>query len=204
MALTFSDLKTELSDRGFSDLSDTRRGVYINSARAELNRYLWPWRESSVTGTAPLSIPTLGQIEAVTNETRDYRLEAAQFSDLLDSFGDLSTSGSPTYYYRASPSGTPAIATYPTSATDVIGVQFWAIEADLSASGDTPDCPSEMHYLIVDLAVRRASRDVGDHAGAEAIDTEVQRQIGALLDTYPCGVADDPGHYIRRGYGSNG
>jgi hypothetical protein len=193
--MDFSDLKTELADRGFSDLSDTRRGVYVNAARNELDRmHLWAWREASVTGTAPLSIPTLGEIEAVTNETLDYRLQAVQFSDLLDWYGDLSTSGSPACYYRASPSGTPAIATYPTN-SDTIGVQFWSVEADLSAAGDEPRCPDEMHLLIVELAIRKVAKDPERKAMAQE---EIDRQVPYFLSRYPTGTADDSGHVVRR------
>lgn len=191
--MDFSDLKTELADRGFSDLTDPRAGVYINNALAELNRLaLWPWLEDSVTGTSPLSIPTLGQIEAVTNESADYRILPADFNNLLSAYGDLSTSGSPTWYYRASPSGTPAVGTYPSN-SDTIGVQFWKTTATLSADGDVPEAPEDVHYLIVDLAVRRASRDSGDHAGAEAIQGEIDRQLDGLFFQYPPGIADSSG-----------
>jgi hypothetical protein len=195
--MTFDELKTELADRGFSDLSDTRLGRYINYARAELDRmYLWPWRESFATSTAPMTITDLGPIEAVTNESRDFRLPAAQFRDLIDWNGDLSTSGIPECYYVAWPSGAPVVATFPTN-TDTIGVQYWKVTTDLAGDGDEPESPDEAHYLIVDLAVRRASRDVGDHEGAEAIQSEIDRQINDLLIQYPMGVADFPGHIVQ-------
>jgi hypothetical protein len=194
--MTFAELKTELSDRGFSDLSDARLGRYINYARAELDRmYLWPWREKSGTGTAPITISDLGVIEAVTNESQDYRLPQRQYRDLLDQHGDLSTSGTPECYYVGWPSGVPVVGTYPTN-TDTIGVQYWKVTADLTGSQE-PDSPDEAHYLIVDLAVRRASRDVGDHEGAEAIQSEIDRQINDLLIQYPTGIADNPGHIVQ-------
>jgi hypothetical protein len=197
--MDYSTLKTELLVRGFSDLGDTRAGRYINAARAELDRmHLWPWREKSVTGIAPVSVTDLGTIEAVTNETLDYRLQAAQFRNLLDWYGDLSTTGTPGCYYLASPSGTPVVATYPTG-SDTIGVQYWKVTADLSSAGDEPDSPSEAHYLIVDLAVRRAYRDKHQHQEAEAIQSEIDRQLAALLDQYPPGVGDHQGHIILPG-----
>jgi hypothetical protein len=197
--MDFAELKAELIARGFSDLSTTRQGVYINAANQELDRMaLWPWREESVSGPSPLAIADLGPIEAVINMTQsDYPLEGRQFRDLLDWYGDLAVVGSPWCYYVAWPTGTPAIATFPTS-SDTIGVQYWKVPPVLTGTA-SPASPVDAHYLIVDLAVRRASRDVGDHEGAEAIQGEIDRQLEALLFQYQPGVADDPGHYIVPG-----
>lgn len=194
--MLFSELKTALAARGFDDYSDTTLGERINSARAELDRmYLWPWREASVTGTAPASVSDLGQIEAVTNETRDYRLVGRQFADLIDAYGDLSTTGTPIYYYRAYVSNSPVVATYPVS-TDTIGVQYWKVTVDLVDAGDEPASPSECHSLIVDLAAARGWRDKDNHELAAAIQADVSRQIEALLFQYAPGVADDRGEII--------
>lgn len=193
--MDFSELVDELQARGFSDLTDARAGVYINNARAELDRmYLWPWRETSITGTAPISIADLAVIEAVTNETLDYRLPAVQFRDALDMWGDLSITGTPSVYYTASPLGVPAVATYPTG-TDTIGVQYWKVTVDLTGTQD-PASPSEAHYLIVDMAVQRAYRDKHNHEAANALQAEIDRQLDALLFQYSPGVADDSGHII--------
>lgn len=193
MALTFEALKTELGDRGFSDLSDSRRGYYINAARAELDRmHLWPWREASGTGTAPLTVSDLGVIEAVTNETQDYALTRREYRDLVNQYGDISTSGTPSFYYVGWPSGAPVVATYPTS-SDTIGVQYWKVTADLADPSDEPDSPDDAHYLIVDLAVRRAYRDVDNHEGADAVQEEIDRQLNDLLVQYPPGFMDDQG-----------
>jgi len=194
--MTFAELVQELKDRGFSDLTDTRAKRYINAARAELDRmYLWPWREQSVTGTAPIEITDLATIEAVTNETGDYRLRPSQYAALLDAYGDVSTAGTPLYYYRASPAGVPTIATYPTN-DDTLGVQYWKVTEDLVADGDEPESPTEAHYLIVDLAVRRAARDVRDHQGAEAIQSEIDRQLDALWNQYMPGIPDETSVYV--------
>jgi predicted trehalose synthase len=158
--------------------------------------HLWPWREKSVTGTAPVSITDLGVIEAVTNESQDYRLQQAQFRDLLDAHGDLTTSGSPECYYIGWPSGSPVVATYPSNA-DTIGVQYWKVTADLSGSSDTPASPTETHYLIVDLAVRRAALNAGDHDGAAAVQQQIDRQVGDLMEQYPPGVGDFQGHIVQ-------
>lgn len=194
--MDFTALKQELSDRGFAHLSDTRRGTYINAARAELDRmYLWPWREASATGTAPLTISDLAAVESVINTSQSNAvLTPIDFRTLQEAFGDLSVAGTPTYYYTARPSS-PEVAVYPTSSTDVIGVQYWKVTPDLSAGSDTPASPSEAHYTIVDLAVRRAYRDSDNHTEAEAIQSEIDRAIGQLLLQYPPGIADHSGVY---------
>lgn len=192
--MDFTALKAELAARGFDYLSSTRQGYYINAARAELDRmYLWPWREASTTGTAPLTISDLAAVEAVVNTSQSNQvLTPIDYRTLTERFNDLSTAGLPTYYYTARPSS-PEVAVYPTSTTDTIGVQYWRVTSDLSSGSDTPASPSEAHYTIVDLAVRRAYRDSDNHAEAEAIQSEIDRAIGQLLIQYPPGIADHSG-----------
>lgn len=197
MGLTFTNLKTELSDRGFSDLSDTRLGRYINAARADLDRmYLWPWREKSVTGTAPVTVSDLAVVEAVTNETQDYQLEVRQWRELQQQHGDLSAVGDPEFYYTSRPAGSLVVATYRTN-SDTIGIQYWKTTADLSGASDEPDSPDEAHLLIVDIAQKRAlGREVGNWEGAAAMQPEIERQIDELLQNYPPGVADGQGYHV--------
>ena len=196
--MDFSELKHELAERGNADLTHTRMGRYINAARAELDRmYLWPWRENSAEGTAPMIVTDLARVEAVINQSQsDQRLRPAQYKDLLDAYGDLTTAGTPMYYYISRPLSDPVIATYPTSDTDTIGVQYWKVTADLVNSTDEPESPAEAHYLIVDLAVRRASRDIRDHQGAEAIQSEIDRQLDALWNQYMPGIPDETSVYV--------
>lgn len=191
--MDFADLKTELSDRGFSYLDATRLGRYVNNARAELDRmYLWPWREAFVTGLAPLTVSDLGTVEAVMNTSQSsVPLDKRDYRHLLELYGDLSTAGSPSYYYLARPTSAE-VATYPISATDLIGVQYWKVTTDLVDATDTPASPTEAHYTIVDIAVRRAYRDSENHTEAEAIQSEIDRAISSLVLAYPPGIADGP------------
>ena len=114
--MTFLELYTELSDRGFNHLSTTRLKAIINRARSRLDgSHTWTYLEDAGQGTAPLSIPTLGIVEVVSNETQNYVLENVGYADLAEWGCDLSLTGSPRYWYRATPAGDPVIATYPTS-----------------------------------------------------------------------------------------
>lgn len=189
--MTHDELVTELQARSLSELTDARASRYINNAMRELDRkFLWPWREQSVTGTAPIQIADLAVVEAVIDVSQsDRRMVPRQYKDLLDWYGDLSTAGTPMYYYRASPSGVQTIATYPTS-SDTIGVQYWKVTAEITGSQE-PESPDEAHELIVDLAQRRALRDLRDHEGAEAMQSEIDRQIDDLWTQYQPGIADE-------------
>lgn len=180
--MNFSQLKQELADRGFTMLSDTRRGQFINRAVQRLDSmYRWPYREASGVGVAPLSISNLGQVETVTNQTQnDYPLYESSFTDLTNWYGDLSTTGTPYYWYRAYVSGNPVIATYPTN-TDSIGVQFWKISPTLTGT-DNPISPERYHLLYVELAVQMAYRDRDNHAAAESLQLELNRQVFEMVE----------------------
>ena len=186
--MTFAEMKQELSDRGFANqVTPTRLGYLINRARARLDAmYLWPYREDSAQGTAPLSIPTLGRVQAVTNETQGYVLEESSYDDILDIVGtDLTGTGSPALWYLSTPAGTPVVNTYPVG-SDTIGVQFFKTTSDLSADGDVPACPSRYALLIVDLAQQQAERDRSNYGAAQAIQVDIDRQIQEMvLDLLP-------------------
>lgn len=195
--MNLAAMQAELTARGFDYLSPTRQTTYINAARAEFDRmYLWPWREKLVTGTAPLTVADLGTISAVVNNSNaSYPLAKADYRTLLDSFADLSVSGTPSFYYIAWPSGSPQVTTYPTNA-NTIGVQYWRVTPDLVNGTDTPVSPSECHYTILDLAVRRAYRDADDHGNAGALQGEIDQAIQQFLVAYPPGIQDGPDAYV--------
>ena len=177
---TFLELATELSDRGFDALSLARRKAIVNSAVSEVDlAYPWSYREDSGTGTAPLSIPTLGEIEAVTDETDDRPLKVFTYRNLLDWFGDLSTTGDALYAYRADPVGVPTVATYPVT-THTIGVQFWRVPAALSADADTPAAPARFHMSVyMAVACRMAAVETGgDPSGWQS---EADRGLMAMM-----------------------
>lgn len=176
--MDFTALKTELSDRGFARLSDTQRGVLINRARAELDELeTWPYREASVTGTPPLAISDLGEVDTVFDQSTSVSrsLVRRSYAELVNDYEDLSLTGFSEYWYKATPAGVPTVAAYPVSSS--IGVQYWKVTADLSAGADTPASPARFHGLIVLIAERMALASKGDRAGAEAVQVEVDRWV---------------------------
>lgn len=180
--MDFVELKQELADRGFSYLSDARLGKFINRAKDRLDgMYRWPYRDTIASGTAPLTIADLGHVETVTNTTQgSYPLQEASHIDLIGWFGDLTTTGTPCYWYRTNLAATLKIATYPVS-TDTISVQYWARTPELDST-DTPLSPDTYHMLIVDLAVQLAYRDTDNHASAEALWGEINRQVIEMIE----------------------
>jgi hypothetical protein len=183
VTVDFSELKAALVARGFNRLTSALQGEYVNAAVTEVDGlYPWPYREDSTAGIAPLSIPTLGEIEAVTDETRQVALEVVQYRNLLDWFGDLSVTGDPQYAYVAWPGGVPAVATFPVT-SNTVGVQFWQAPTTLSLDADEPLAPARFHYVYVAVACRMAAADSGGDPArfAGEADRGVQGMMLALL-----------------------
>lgn len=180
--MDFTALKAELVARGFDYLSTTRQGQFINDAMHELDDlYTWPYRETSSTGAAPLSITTLGIIQQVINSTRNAPLEPRSYQWLIREFGDLSTSGQASYYYVSWTSGGPKVVTYPTN-SDTLAVLHWKIATDLSAGADLPLSPTRYHTIIVDIAVRMALVDADNYSAAAALQTEIERKTARMAN----------------------
>lgn len=179
--MTFAELKTELAARGFDPVTDARRGQMINRARSELDELArWPYREASATGTgSPLIIADLGEVEAVIDMRTKQPLQHVDYQMLLGIYGDLSITGTPECWYRATPAGIPEVATYPVS-TGQIGVQYWRITPDLVNPGDEPAAPERYHGLIVDMAVRRAYQDNDDHANAGFLAQSIAQDVALM------------------------
>lgn len=143
--------------------------------------YRWPYREELASGTSPLAITDLGQIETVNNTTQTYPLCETTRNDIYQWYGTLTLSGNPYYWYRTSEAGVPTVTTYPAN-SDTITVQYWQKTPELVADDDEPLSPSTYHMLIVDLAVQMAYRDSDNHASAEALWGEINRQTLEMIE----------------------
>lgn len=180
--MTFAELKAALQARGFESLSDTDLGRLVNDAASELDELeRWPYREASVTGTAPLAVSDLGEVEAVFNtDGTDTQLVHKDYGTLVWQYDDLSTTGDPVYWYRADPLGVPSIATYPASTSVVIGVQYWKIAAEMGSAGDEPAAPDRFHRVILDIAARMAESDRNNYGAASALQAGIDRRLVAM------------------------
>lgn len=181
----FSELKTALANRGFNhiDGGDTRLGQLINDARQRLDMaYLWPYREQSVTGVAPLAVVDLGTIEAVTDMDLDVQLRPVSYQAALDWFGDLSETGTPQCFYVGTLEQTPVVGVVPASSETTIGVQYWRRPPTLLNDSDTPLAPADYHHLIVDMAAQRAYIDTDNVQTAGALQPFIAEGIQLMVD----------------------
>jgi hypothetical protein len=180
--MNFSELKTELGERGLARLGDTRLGVLVNRAVRELDSMeRWPYREQSVTGTAPLAVSDLGFVDVVFDTTgTDAPIPMRSYGDLVRSYGDLSTTGAaPAYWYLAYPSGVPTVATFPVSSV-TIGVQYYRVTPTLVNASDSPLAPVAYHGLYVDLAEKWALRSKSDYAAAQAVQADFDVSVAGM------------------------
>lgn len=176
-ALTFATLQTELSDRGWARLSATRLGYLINQARADLdNMYLWPYRLTTASGAAPLTITDLGVIEEVVNTAASgAALHFASRRNLLDSFQVLTTTGFPNWFYVDN----GVVRTFPVGGT--LSVRYYKRTPDLTGV-QPPLAPADYHLLIVDMAEQRALRGKGEVATAAALQPYIDSQLARMVD----------------------
>jgi hypothetical protein len=168
------ELKEELAARGFDHLSQQRLGQFVNRARSRLDsRYEWPYRLATTTSIA--TIADMGHVDTVLDSSQTYPLEQATLEEIQSDYFDLTTTGSPTYWYRTS----TGVATYPVT-TDTITVRYWK-RSPLLTETDTPLSPSDYHMLIVDIATVMAERDRGNHRDADELQADIDRQIGEMV-----------------------
>jgi hypothetical protein len=144
-----------------------------------------------------LSVADLGVIEAVTNESQNYPLEPRSYQFLLDTYGDLSTTGTPLFFYVAWPSGDPVVATYPVT-SDTVGVQYWRNGAALSGDSDVPLTPDRYHSIILAIAQRMAENERGNLAAGQGLQVEIDRQVNRMVEQLLGGQQNfGPGEYMR-------
>jgi hypothetical protein len=174
----FTTLKQEFADRGFSRLSASRQGFYVNEGRRRLdNLALWPYRLASASGASPLTITDLGTIEEVANSavTGSPSLDYADRRSLRDSYGDLTITGSPSFFYVDN----GVVRTYPVGGT--LAVRYYKRPPQLSAGADTPLAPVDYHMLYVDYAEDEAHAGKSDWQGASALAQRIQVKTAEMV-----------------------
>ena len=105
----------------------------------------------------------------MTDSTNDVTLLYEDRRVLLDTYGDLVSTGTPNLWFLE---GQTTLKTYPQSSAVTLTVRYLKVPADLSAGSDTIVVPDRYSYLIVDAAVRRAYQDSDNFEAAEAIRNE--------------------------------
>lgn len=161
MAYTFATLLSDVLARGYAQYNDAGpqlamvKRMINDSARDIDGMYQWGYRETTATGTPPMAITDLGQIQAVTNVTGPYTLVPRDRRDLRQEYGDLTTAGTAVFYYIT---GGSTINVYPVQAGLTLTVDYWKTAPDMTADGDLPLMPDRYRRVIVEQTVIKLAR----------------------------------------------
>lgn len=181
-------LRQELSDRGFAYLTTARLNWLINAAHTELNEFeLWPWRYTTASGPAGLYISDLGVISSVVDTDARHALVPRTARDLLNEVTDLSTPGSPVFFY---PSASTIVNTYPVGGT--LSVRYYAATPPLIQDADLPVIPARFIPTIIDIAVRRGYLDDENFPSVQGLQAEIDRQIELMREVFLWDTAGRP------------
>ena len=182
--MNLGTIETEVKARGFSDLSDTRLGYFINRAYHSLcELYNWPFLEATTTGTAPLTVSDLRTVLYVMDTTAGEELYGYDQRTVRERDPKLESTGSPEIFFLT---GTDTINVWPANTDHTLTVRYIEVPADLATDSDTPVLPARYHYLLVDGAVLLAYGDSDSQENRAALqtfyDAEVRKMARALLD----------------------
>jgi hypothetical protein len=183
--MTFAQMLTEFYARGFDYLSldaagQTRAKRMLNESYLELAAaHPWPFLETTVSGTAPLTISNLGDVLYVVDTTNDVRLPLLDVRGVVPDDPDLDDTGSPRGYYL---DGSSTLRVWPASTSASLSVRYIKVPAELSADGDELDVPSRFQGLVVDGAVVRALVDSDNYEAAAALQTLLDARVARMSD----------------------
>ena len=199
MTLTLDDLRAELRAHlgvDSTDLPDASADLLINRSYWEISDK-FPFRAKEATSTVSTVVGT-----------RRYAMpapfEALRFIALEDENGkhfhlerwvrqhyetqyvnDTDTRGQPTNYFREADD----FILYPTpDAVFALTVGFWSIFDDLSDSNTTPELPQVWHEIILDGAIWRGWKRLGNYGKMREIRAG---QVALINSTTPVEVKEE-------------
>lgn len=177
------ELKSRLNGVNQKFLSDSRCNTFINRAYHSIcEAEDWPWLRTTTSGSAPLTISDLRSIFTVVDSTKDAPLTGIDERTLIEHLdADLTTTGTPDYYYRTADS---TLAVYPANTSHTLKVTYLKVPTDLSADADTPVIPARYHIAIVDGAECHARKDNGSYEAVAACEAAFERAIQRMRETY--------------------
>jgi hypothetical protein len=198
--VNLSELRTELSARGFDYVNPTTRlDAWLNRAYLECaEEEAWPWLEASTSGTAPVSVTDLRTVESVINTTQDYKLRPLDRRNITDYDSDLATAGTPSFYYITSGN---TVAVYPANTTDTIEVRYWKVAPELDEDSESPLLPERFHLILVDRAAAFAYVDSDNFEAARSSLELYQDGLNRMRDSLLSQQWDEPDDMIAV-YGS--
>lgn len=192
--MNLGELRTELSDRGFTYLSDARLNRYVNLGYTEVaEQATYPFALAEITGTSPVTVSDLRIVESVEDTTNGRKLVPIDRRSLTDQYNNLASTGAATYWYFT---GQDTIATYPTDSNATLTVRYWKAPAELSFDSDEPIIPERYQYAIVDYAAARAYADNGEADRGFAARLEGDRLVQFMIQSLIDAQDDGPSHIV--------
>jgi hypothetical protein len=171
----------EVRERGFFELPDDRLTVLLNQAKNTFEDfYPWPWLETVVTGTAPLTVNDLKQILYVRDSTNDIELLGLPAQQIIVGDDDIAQTGTPTHWWL---DGEEEINVWPVSAVS-LEVRYIKESPELAATTDIPLIPARYHNSWVDLAVIRAYIDSDRFAAVQGLKQIVDADLTLIAQRY--------------------
>lgn len=197
--MILSAMRTEVQARGFDYVSTARVDAWLNDTYFEIcDAMPWPFLETNVTGTSPLTITDLGKILSVVDSESDQSLSYADRRNVTAEDADLSGVGTPWVWWMEN----NTITVYPGSSTDSVTVRYIKVPVVLTAS-DTPVIPERWHLLIVQGAVAQGYLDIDQYdryqglrqAFKERLDMMISNVMGRNLSGPGLMLVTDPKDY---------
>lgn len=178
---TLTELLTEFYARGYNYLDDGGTGAaratrWANQAVAEITtEELWPFRLTTTSGAAPLTINSLDQVLTVI-DTSNSNLQLHEMTERELTAFDLDMTGQPLWFYRDS----LQIRVWPLSTTATIEVRYWALPTEMTLGTDETMIPKRYMDVIVDAMVRRGAKDSESESGVALAQREVERGLALM------------------------
>jgi hypothetical protein len=171
VARTYADMQLEVMERLGADDSRTASRVrrWLNDARQTLDgEELWDYLKANTTGTAPITVADLDQVESVVDVANLNVLEQIDRDTLAEDVADLTLPGLAAYWYKTAPT---TIAVFPVT-TATLTVRYTKFSADMAAAADEPLVADRWRQAIIERACYTGLRYKGDWTGAAACKSE--------------------------------
>lgn len=178
-------MEQELFARGANYLEESaeetaRADRWLNQGYREIiNLHAWPFLQASATSAPPVSIPDLRRILNVYVGSSNQPLKYVSIEDLRHEGLDLSTTGTPEYYYIGSGN---SVHTYPVT-TESITARYIKRVNPLSGT-EEPIFDEEYHNLIVDKAMVKVYQDSDNFEAAAALQTSIDTALQSMGEDY--------------------
>lgn len=176
-----TELTQEVVSRGYDYESTARIESAIQRHYQRLEaRYVWPWREATKEGVAPLEIKDLRDILSVQDKTQERPVYGQTRQWLVERFPNLEEEGNPLWWWLDN----VTLRVFPVNKVDTFAVRYAKKPEVLTASTE-PAMPSEWHYLIVDSVIVDLLKSNDEYSAArelkESVETDLQGMVAAEM-----------------------